>query len=131
MKGCRAWTRSRSRRRDHDAEREILRWSDSSSLRPLASRGLQSLLGVSLPLEIERQLSHWFEPADTPERYSPAQCPIGLWEMPSGDFFATLPDEGHGVKCGTHHAGAPTSPETVNRTVSQEENAVARSPSSK
>jgi sarcosine oxidase len=46
--------------------------------------------------------------------------------MPDGDVFATLPDRGDGVKCGMHHAGAPTSPERVNRVVSQGENAVAR-----
>lgn len=89
--------------------------------------GLQDSLSVTIPLEIERQLSHWFEP-ENPDarRYAAQQCPVGLWEMPDGDVFATLPDEGHGVKCGMHHAGAPTSPEQVNRSVSQGENAVAR-----
>lgn len=83
--------------------------------------------GVVLPLEIERQLSHWFEPevADDP-KYASEHCPIALWEMPDGDVFATLPNDGDGVKCGMHHAGAATSPEDVNRTVSQGENAVAR-----
>jgi sarcosine oxidase len=89
--------------------------------------GLQESLGVTIPLEIERQLSHWFEP-ETPDasKYSATSCPVGLWEMPDGDVFATLPNEGHGVKCGMHHAGASTSPEAVNRVVSQGENAVAR-----
>lgn len=83
--------------------------------------------GVSLPLEVERQFSHWFDPAVAGDpRYQAPQCPIGLWEMPDGDVFATLPDEGHGVKCGMHHAGAPTSPEQVSRAVTQGENAVAR-----
>ena len=83
--------------------------------------------GVELPLEIERQLSHWFEPevAHDP-KYGPERCPIALWEMPDGDVFATLPHDGDGVKCGMHHAGAATSPEAVNRAVSQGENAVAR-----
>jgi sarcosine oxidase len=89
--------------------------------------GLQGMLGLSLPLEIERQLSHWFEP-DEPDasRFTAANCPIGLWEMPDGDVFATFPNSSHGVKCGMHHAGSSTSPEAVNRVVSQGENAVAR-----
>jgi glycine/D-amino acid oxidase-like deaminating enzyme len=40
--------------------------------------------------------------------------------------FATLPDEGHGVKCGMHHAGSFTTPESVNRGVSDAENDRAR-----
>ena len=89
--------------------------------------GLTASLGVKIPLEIERQLSHWFEPEDPgATRYDATQCPVALWEMPDGDVFATLPNEGHGVKCGMHHAGSSTSPEVVNRIVSQGENAVAR-----
>ncbi len=83
--------------------------------------------GLSMPLEVERQLSHWFDPEVAGDaRYQAVRCPVGLWEMPDGDVFATLPDEGHGVKCGMHHAGAPTSPEHVSRAVTQGENAVAR-----
>lgn len=88
--------------------------------------GLAKELDVSIPLEIERQMSHWFEPETPDEKYRATRCPVGLWEMLDGDVFATLPDEGHGVKCGMHHSGAPTSPDTVNQTVSQGENAVAR-----
>ena len=84
-------------------------------------------MGEWLPLEIERQLSHWFQPVNPgKEKYGASRCPVALWEMPDGDVFATLPDNGDGVKCGMHHAGASTSPEEVNRSVSQRENAVAR-----
>lgn len=83
-------------------------------------------IGVTIPLEIERQLSHWFEPRSTGDgRYRAARCPVGLWEI-DDDVFATLPDEGHGVKCGMHHAGAATSPDVVNRDVSAAENEAAR-----
>jgi len=87
---------------------------------------LASSLDLTLPLEIERQLSHWFVPMKSDERFSATRTPIGLWELRDGEVFATLPDEGHGVKCGMHHAGAPTNPETVNRTVSDSENEAAR-----
>lgn len=89
--------------------------------------GLSVALGVKMPLEVERQLSHWFEPEEPgAQQYDAARCPVALWEMPDGDVFATIPNEGHGVKCGMHHAGAATTPERVNRYVSQGENAVAR-----
>lgn len=83
-------------------------------------------LAMLLPLEIERQLSHWFDPVDPDARFDPARCPIGLWEPRENDLFATFPDDGHGVKCGTHHSGAPTSPDSVDRKVSDAENAAAR-----
>ena len=88
---------------------------------------LPSLLGelkLDIPLEIERQLSHWFTPREDHGHF--ANCPIALWEMPGGDVFATFPNDGHGIKCGMHHAGAPTAPETVNRQVSASENEAAR-----
>jgi sarcosine oxidase len=87
---------------------------------------LRDSLGVALPLEIERQMSHWFEPrAASDNRYHASRCPVGLWETKENDVFATLPDEGHGVKCGMHHAGATTSPESVDRKVSDAENNAA------
>jgi sarcosine oxidase len=87
---------------------------------------LASSLDLVLPLEIERQLSHWFVPTNQGERFDSTHAPIGLWETRDGEVFATLPDEGHGVKCGMHHAGASTSPETVNRNVTDSENEAAR-----
>jgi sarcosine oxidase len=87
---------------------------------------LRESLGVDLPVEIERQLSHWFDPVRDEGRYRAPACPIGLWEASNGEVFATLPDEGHGVKCGMHHAGSMTGPESVDRIVTEEENAAAR-----
>jgi sarcosine oxidase len=90
---------------------------------------LPSLLesaGVAIPLEIERQLSHWFEPRMDRGHFAPATCPIALWEMPGGDVFATFPNDGNGVKCGMHHAGAPTTPDFVSRTVTDAETSTAR-----
>jgi sarcosine oxidase len=88
---------------------------------------LAGSLGRTLPVEIERQLSHWFVPRSDDERYRATSCPVGLWETTDdGEVFATLPDEGHGVKCGMHHAGSFTTPESVDRTVSDAENDRAR-----
>jgi sarcosine oxidase len=87
---------------------------------------LAASLGLTLPLEIERQLSHWFTPRAADARYDAERCPIGLWETHADEVFATLPDEGHGVKCGMHHAGSDTSPDFVDREVSGTENEAAR-----
>ena len=87
--------------------------------------GLSDSVGVPLPLVIERQLSHWFTPAGERDRYAATQCPVALWDTEGADLFATLPDVGDGVKCGTHHAGAATTPDMVDRVVSDDENAVA------
>ena len=87
---------------------------------------LQDSLDVSIPVEIERQMSHWFE-AKTPHdpRYRASNCPVGLWEA-GDDIFITLPDVGGGVKCGMHHAGLATSPDSVDRVVSTAEDEAAR-----
>jgi sarcosine oxidase len=61
---------------------------------------------LDLPLEVERQLFHWFEPASHPEWYDAAHSPISLIEYAADRFFATFPDVGHGVKAGIHHEGA-------------------------
>ena len=90
--------------------------------------GLGELTGVRLPLEIERQLSHWFEPASPNDgRYDASRCPVGLWDTTDGgEIFATLPDDGNGVKCGMHHAGSSTSPDTVDRVITIAESEGAR-----
>jgi sarcosine oxidase len=87
---------------------------------------LAPLLDVKLPLEIERQMSHWFDPAATDSRYDSSLCPVGLWELDNEELFLTMPNEGHGVKCGMHHSGAPTTADAVNRAVSDAENAGAK-----
>ena len=93
---------------------------------PWLSR-LRGSLGADIPIHVERQLSHWFAPVDDDGRYGARRCPVGLWDAPDGEIFATLPDVGHGVKCGMHHAGATTSPDAVDRQVSDAENDAARS----
>jgi sarcosine oxidase len=61
---------------------------------------------LDLPLEVERQLFHWYEPASHQEWYDAEHSPISLIEYADGRFFATFPDVGHGVKAGIHHEGA-------------------------
>ena len=88
---------------------------------------LEESVGRRLPLEIERQLSHWFSPRDPDDpRWAPGATPIALWEVTDGgEVFATFPAHGPGVKCGMHHSGMPTTPGTVDREVSYAENEAA------
>jgi sarcosine oxidase len=69
----------------------------------------------ALPLEVERQLFHWFSPLRDAD-FAPEKCPIALWEDPGGILFASFPDLGDGVKAGIHHDGAITDVDSVDRT---------------
>lgn len=76
---------------------------------------------LDLPLEVERQLFHWFEPSAHPEWYDAAHSPISLIEYADDRFFATFPDVGHGVKSGVHHEGAVIDPDAPRLPASDEE----------
>jgi sarcosine oxidase len=80
---------------------------------------------LGLPLEIERQMFHWFAPARASD-FAPDRFPIGLWEYAENRIVATFPDVGDGVKIGVHHEGEPTDPDRVRREVSEGETARAR-----
>jgi sarcosine oxidase len=73
---------------------------------------------LRLPLLVERQVSHWFEPAPGAHAFRPDQCPIGIWEYAPERYLYTFPDDGHGVKAGIHHEGRIVDPAHVDRVVS-------------
>ena len=81
--------------------------------------------GAEIPLTVMRQVQYWFEPRQHAERFGPDHLPIALWET-SDRIFYTLPDFGDGVKVAVHHQGELTDPEHVRRSVSEEEDASAR-----
>ena len=81
---------------------------------------------VELPLTIERQLFHWFEPLARAAEFGPDRCPIVLWEFEPHRLFAIFPDFGDGLKIGVHHEGASTSAQQVDRTITPEEDAAVR-----
>ena len=58
-----------------------------------------------LPLEVERQLVHWFEPRGDRHRFAAEQFPAVLWETEDGVLFYLVPDLGRGVKVALHHGG--------------------------
>jgi sarcosine oxidase len=82
-------------------------------------------------LRVSRQLQVWFEPNGGIESFLPDRFPIWLWETRDGDHPYGLPAlEGAsgGVKVALHHGGKnPTcTPDTIDRTVSEEEILLAR-----
>jgi sarcosine oxidase len=70
----------------------------------------------ALPLQVERQVLHWFDPV-------PGSPPVPLFIRDfEGVAFYTIPDVAdHGVKVAVHHHGELTDPARVRREVLPEE----------
>ena len=101
----------------HGADRLIL----------AAGPWMPSLLGArGRPLQVERQLFHWFEPARTPELFRPDRCPVAVWEYAPDRMFATQPDVGDGLKAGIHHEGETTDPDHARREPTPQDEAAMR-----
>jgi sarcosine oxidase len=71
------------------------------------------LPGLALPLQVERQVVHWFAPADGAPRLTAERCPTVLWEHAPGAVYYTTPDTGHGLKGAQHHNGLRVGPDHV------------------
>ncbi|QNF34089.1 N-methyl-L-tryptophan oxidase [Adhaeribacter swui] len=74
---------------------------------------------LNLPLTVERQVLYWFKTNEPSIRLD--NLPIYIWEYAPGKMFYGFPDLGDGIKVAHHHAGEPTSPDTLNRNISPEE----------
>ncbi len=92
-----------------------------------AGSWLGDLIGGSLPLTVERQITFWFDPPAGMSRVSPERLPVFIWEWTTDRLMYGLPDVGEGLKIARHHEGATTTPATVDRGVSPEEMVDARS----
>ncbi len=115
------------------SDEPVLRWSaDGAGVRVETKRGahLAEQLVICagpwarallpdwpLPLRVERQVLHWFDPRANAARFAPELCPIYLWEPGPGAFFYGFPDLGRGIKVALHHAGTAADPEAVDRVV--------------
>ena len=82
---------------------------------------LSTLSGdIGEPLSIERQVQAWFDPVEPP------LCEVGLLPVfihftPQGDFYGMPNLDGQGVKAARHHGGIVTTPDTVSRVVSPQD----------
>lgn len=87
-----------------------------------AGAWMKSLLpDLQLPLDVERQVLFWFQPAASPEFFAPGRCPISIWEYAPDEFFYSFPDLGDGVKVALHHQGEITTADHVRREVGLDE----------
>jgi sarcosine oxidase len=82
------------------------------------------LSDLNLPLEVERQVQYWFDPAGGSEPFRPDRFPIYMWDCDDGLLFYGIPSidgpQG-GVKVAFHYKGAVCTPHTIDRTVHPEE----------
>jgi len=78
------------------------------------------LADLGLPLEVRRVLVVHVQP-DDPTRFRPEMLPIFIMDVPEGEYygFPFLPDQG--VKFGRHDDGEVCTPESVRRTVTDDE----------
>jgi sarcosine oxidase len=84
----------------------------------------QVLADLDLPLEVIRQVMFWYEPKNGLEPFLPERFPIFIWEPEDGNMFYGFPaqDADRGVKAAFFRAGGvPTSPDTIDREVHEEE----------
>jgi sarcosine oxidase len=75
-------------------------------------------------LTVTRQVLHWFEIKSNPERFSPENCPVFIWQVPqSSDVHSSLygfplnGDPSLGVKVSHEESGGVADPDNVNRAV--------------
>lgn len=76
---------------------------------------------LALPLVVERNVVHWFDPSAAFAHFGPGSLPIFIHEHEPGRIWYGFPDLGDGVKLALHHQGEPTTADTVRRDVSSDE----------
>ncbi len=72
------------------------------------------LIGVAAPLEVERCVVHWFEPAGSVPPSS--ELPVFIEELEGGVLWYGIPEEGL-LKAAFHHGGESSAPDALRREV--------------
>ncbi|MBC8023616.1 MAG: N-methyl-L-tryptophan oxidase, partial [Burkholderiales bacterium] len=92
-----------------------------------AGAWLPQLLEADLAsrLAVTRQVLYWFEPRGAIEEFEAPRFPIWIWELQETKHviygFPAIDGQGGGVKLATEQYAATTTPDTVEREVSDEE----------
>ena len=82
---------------------------------------------LGLPLKVERNVMHWFEPVANSEAFAPDRFPIYIAERRNTPVFYGFPAlPGQGVKVAFHHSGQITTPDEIDRRVRGDEIAEMR-----
>jgi len=81
----------------------------------------QLLADLRLPLQVERNVMFWFEPAD-PAPFAAHRLPVYIYEYRRDAFIYGFPQVGsEGVKVAHHHSGEACTPGEIRRSVSADE----------
>ncbi|MDB5071832.1 MAG: soxA [Candidatus Eremiobacteraeota bacterium] len=80
---------------------------------------------LGIPLRIERNVQFWFAPNDR-DAVSPERLPIWCCERAGARMFYGFPDFGDGAKVAHHGSGVDADPDAFDRSVRDDEIAVAR-----
>lgn len=77
------------------------------------------LADLGVPLVVERQVMHWFQPYGDIASFRPGRHPVFLWEEDADTLLYGFPahDGQDTVKAAFYHRPCVTDPETVDRTV--------------
>ena len=81
---------------------------------------------LGVPFVPQRNVLYWFAPAANPQFFTPEMFPVFLQELGPGLTSYGFPDTGDGVKLALHHFGEDVDPDTIRRTVSDDEIAFMR-----
>jgi sarcosine oxidase len=77
---------------------------------------------LSLPLQVERNVVHWFQPRLRPELFRPDKLPVYIVDRNQKFMLYGFPNIGEsGIKAAFHHSEIYTTPQDVDRTVSERE----------
>ncbi|MBV8262349.1 MAG: N-methyl-L-tryptophan oxidase [Candidatus Eremiobacteraeota bacterium] len=77
---------------------------------------------LALPLRVERNVVHWFQPRSNPELFTPDKLPVYILDRGQRFMLYGFPDvEFAGIKAAFHHSEIFASPEEMKRTVAPDE----------
>ena len=81
---------------------------------------------LGVPFVAQRNVLYWFSPAQHAHFFAPERFPVFLQDLGHGLTSYGFADTGDGVKFALHHHGESVDPDTVRRTVSDDEVACIR-----
>jgi sarcosine oxidase len=77
---------------------------------------------LQLPLTVARQVLFWFKCRnEDSKKFLPANFPVYIWQCEKEKIFYGFPDLGDGIKIAIHHRGKRTTPDAIDRHVTDEE----------
>ncbi|AGL17595.1 N-methyl-L-tryptophan oxidase [Actinoplanes sp. N902-109] len=82
------------------------------------------LADLGVPFLVERQVQYWFQPAAGIDAFRPERFPIYIWEDRTGSQvygFPAIDGPAGGTKIAFFRGGAPTTAETIDREVHEDE----------